>query len=61
MDYLVRLAQVHEDFRKAELQALADLSGTEMDFRDYSQYVRHYLVRASSQAYLGGMPQILAS
>lgn len=41
MEYLVRFAQVHESFRKAELEALADLSGICVDFLDYSQYVRH--------------------
>ncbi|KAL8898233.1 MAG: hypothetical protein Q9207_006810 [Kuettlingeria erythrocarpa] len=40
MDYLVRLAQVHEDFRKAELQALADLSGTEIEFQSPHCIVR---------------------
>lgn len=61
MDYLVRLAQVHEDFRKAELQASADLSGIEVEFRVYSQYVRHYLIRASCQAYLWRFASDMAS
>ncbi|KAL8929878.1 MAG: hypothetical protein Q9208_001022 [Pyrenodesmia sp. 3 TL-2023] len=36
---------MHEDFRKAELQALADLSGIEIGFLDYSQYSPHCIVR----------------
>ncbi|KAI4117294.1 MAG: hypothetical protein LQ345_002448 [Seirophora villosa] len=45
MEYLVRFAQVHESFRKPELQALAELFGTEIDFLDYSQYSPHCIVR----------------
>ena len=43
MDYLVRFAQVHESFRKPELQALADLHNISIEFLDYSQYVCHFL------------------
>lgn len=45
MDYLVRFAQVHENFRKAELQALADLCGIRIEFLDYNQYVSRYSLR----------------
>ncbi|KAF2745453.1 tRNA guanosine-2'-O-methyltransferase [Sporormia fimetaria CBS 119925] len=33
--YLVRLAQVHESFRKAELLALAEIAGVDIDVVDY--------------------------
>ncbi|OCL01319.1 tRNA guanosine-2'-O-methyltransferase TRM11 [Glonium stellatum] len=36
-EYLVRLVQVHESFRKAELEALAELAGIEMEFISYSE------------------------
>jgi tRNA G10 N-methylase Trm11 len=38
-EYLVRLVQVHESFRKAELQALADLAGTDLEFVKYDEDV----------------------
>ena len=39
-EYLVRLVQVHESFRKAELEALAELTGVEMEIILYSEDVR---------------------
>lgn len=42
MDYLVRFVQMHESFRKAEIQAMADLYGINLEFLHYSQYVRYY-------------------
>ncbi|CAL8583864.1 hypothetical protein XPA_009478 [Xanthoria parietina] len=45
MDYLVRFVQLHESFRKAELEALADLYGINMDFLHYDQYTPHCIVR----------------
>jgi tRNA (guanine10-N2)-methyltransferase len=39
-EYLVRLAQVHESFRKAELEALAELTGIKMEIILYSEDVR---------------------
>ncbi|KAF2735248.1 RNA methylase family protein [Polyplosphaeria fusca] len=36
-EYLVRLVQVHESFRKAELQALADVAGIKIDFISYDE------------------------
>lgn len=38
-EYLVRLVQVHESFRKAELQALADVAGVGIEFVKYNQDV----------------------
>jgi tRNA (guanine10-N2)-methyltransferase len=38
-EYLVRLVQVHESFRKAELQALADVAGTDIAFASYDEDV----------------------
>ncbi len=43
MEYLVRFVQMHESFRKAELEASADLYGINMEFLNYSQYVRYYV------------------
>jgi len=38
--YLVRMAQVHSSFRKPELEALALMAGVEVEFVQYSEYVR---------------------
>lgn len=38
-NYLVRLVQVHESFRKAELQALADVAGAPIEFVRYDEDV----------------------
>ena len=37
--YLVRLAQAHESFRKVELQALADVAGVKLEFVKYEEDV----------------------
>ena len=37
--YLVRLAQAHETFRKVELQALADIAGVPLQFVKYEEDV----------------------
>src|SRR4051812_2232796 len=37
--YLVRLAQAHESFRKVELQALADIAGVALHFVRYEEDV----------------------
>lgn len=37
--YLVRLVQVYESFRKAELEALADLAGIPLEFVSYDEDV----------------------
>ena len=34
-EYLIRLAQAHESFRKVELQALADVAGVDLEFAKY--------------------------
>ena len=39
MEFLVRLAQAHEDFRHAELEALAEIAGTEIELVDYQNDV----------------------
>ena len=36
MDYLIRLVQMHETFRKPELDALADLAGLDIQWLSYS-------------------------
>lgn len=43
MEYLVRFVQMHESFRKAELEAMADLYRIKMEFLHYNQYVRYYV------------------
>lgn len=35
MEYLVRLIQIHEDFRLAELQALAELNNVQLEILSY--------------------------
>jgi hypothetical protein len=37
--YLVRLAQIHESFRKAELHALAEVAGVEIEIVEYDDDV----------------------
>ncbi|KAL8933255.1 MAG: hypothetical protein Q9211_005884, partial [Gyalolechia sp. 1 TL-2023] len=49
MDYLIRFAQVHESFRKPELQALADLFRIEVKFLEYSQYSPHCIIRLPNE------------
>ncbi|KAL8696975.1 MAG: hypothetical protein Q9201_007382 [Fulgogasparrea decipioides] len=45
MEYLVRFVQLHESFRKAELEALADLYQADVEFLNYSQYSPHCTIR----------------
>lgn len=45
-EYLVRLVQMHESFRKAELQALADLNGIPIEFVKYDENVGHEIFAA---------------
>ncbi len=40
MDYLIRLVQVHESFRKAEILALAVLASINVEILAYYEYVR---------------------
>lgn len=42
MEYLIRLAQVHETFRWPELQSLAIVEGISLDLVEYSTEVRKY-------------------
>lgn len=39
MDYLIRLVQIHETFRKPEIQALAVLANINVEILVYSEYV----------------------
>lgn len=39
MDYLIRLVQIHESFRKPEIRALAVLADINVEFLVYSEYV----------------------
>lgn len=40
MEYLIRFAQVHETFRRPEIEALATLAGVDIEFVHYDPYVR---------------------
>jgi tRNA (guanine10-N2)-methyltransferase len=37
--YLVRLAQIHESFREAELRALAEIAGVDIEIEKYDDDV----------------------
>ncbi|KAL8825977.1 MAG: hypothetical protein Q9170_007587 [Blastenia crenularia] len=50
MEYLVRFAQVHESFRKPELEALADLAGVDIDFANESLYSPHCVLRLPDES-----------
>jgi tRNA (guanine10-N2)-methyltransferase len=39
MEYLIRFAQCHENFRKPEIQALATLVGADIEFLSYNDHV----------------------
>lgn len=39
MEFLVRFVQMHESFRKPELEALAILANVDMEIVEYSEYV----------------------
>lgn len=47
-DYLVRLVQMHESFRKAELQALADVTQVPIEFVKYDEEVNEFLVSSNA-------------
>ena len=57
MEYLIRLVQVHESFRRPEIEALAMLANFNVEFVYYAEYVRsdpactskvrHYVVSES--------------
>jgi len=40
MDYLIRFVQIHETFRKPEVEALAVLADVNVEFLFYSENVR---------------------
>jgi len=42
MEYLIRLAQVHETFRWPELESLAKVEGVLLDLVEYSMEVRKW-------------------
>ena len=39
MDYLIRFVQIHETFRKPEIEALAVLTDVDVEFLSYSEDV----------------------
>lgn len=40
MDYLIRFVQIHETFRKPEVETLAVLADVDVEFLSYSEDVR---------------------
>jgi len=44
MEYLVRFVQVHESFRRSELEALAVLADVNVEVLFYSEYVCFLIV-----------------
>ncbi|KAK5201902.1 hypothetical protein LTR16_001067 [Cryomyces antarcticus] len=50
MDYLVRLAQIHESFRKPELEALAALANINIEFLAYADESPFCIIRLQSEA-----------
>ncbi|KAI4197047.1 MAG: hypothetical protein LQ350_006177 [Teloschistes chrysophthalmus] len=50
MEYLIRFAQIHEKFRRAELEALADLLHIHIVFSEYNQYSPHCIVVLPDEA-----------
>ena len=40
MDFLIRFVQVHEEFRLAEIEALAAIAGVVIEVVSYSKKVR---------------------
>ena len=43
MDYLIRFIQLHETFRKPEIDALAELKGVQLHWISYSENVRRHV------------------
>lgn len=70
MEYLIRFKQIHETFRQAETDALADLLGITIEWLSYSDdvsrlpcgvSVRGDLVKATASRYLQIAHRILFS
>ncbi|EOD52086.1 putative rna methylase protein [Neofusicoccum parvum UCRNP2] len=49
-EYLIRCVQVHESFRRAELESLATLAGVDLEFVSYSENTPFALVNLPSDA-----------
>ncbi|KAE9973313.1 hypothetical protein BLS_003652 [Venturia inaequalis] len=49
MDYLIRLIQIHETFRKPELEALAEVANIKLEFVFYSADSPYCIVRLESE------------
>ncbi|KAJ5597743.1 hypothetical protein N7537_007827 [Penicillium hordei] len=50
MDYLVRFAQLHETFRRPELEACATLAGVSIEIIAYNEYSPYCVVRLPNEA-----------
>lgn len=42
MEYVIRFAQVHETFRRPEIESLAALAGIDLEILYYDQFVCFY-------------------
>ncbi|KAK5690891.1 hypothetical protein LTR97_012054 [Elasticomyces elasticus] len=61
MDYLIRLAQIHETFRQAEIEALADLAGIQFEWLFYSHDVCPTIRRRASHNCFCDVDSLLAA
>ncbi|EER39874.1 RNA methylase [Histoplasma capsulatum H143] len=50
MEYLIRFAQVHESFRKPEIESLAALVGTNVEFLSYTENTPFAIVKLQDEA-----------
>lgn len=50
MDYLIRFVQIHETFRRPEIEALAILANVNIEFLSYTQDVRLGAMQCLSHA-----------
>ena len=44
MDYLIRFVQIHENFRRPEIEALAVVAQTNLELVDYTELVRRFFL-----------------
>lgn len=61
MEFLIRLVQVHESFRKSELEALATLFDIRLEFLFYDKEVSLFLISELSSLGRGSLPSTVGS
>ncbi|KAF7160951.1 hypothetical protein CNMCM5623_006513 [Aspergillus felis] len=49
MEYLIRFAQVHESFRRPEIQALAALAETDLEIISYNEFSPYCIVKLANE------------